>query len=127
MFWINLPRYVTVILYDSIYRMKLPSYEPYKLILSSSNCGNLRQAKHRRHNFFSCSNSPILNSNRTVLLHCPSLPLHSKLGLTNVIFNSLFARNPNLEEQTADQLGIGRKEYHGKSFEGRQCSKYPTA
>ncbi len=37
--------------------------------------------------------------------------------------NSLFTRNPNLEEQIADKFGIARKEYHGKSFEGRQCSK----
>ncbi len=41
----------------------------------------------------------------------------------NIVVNSLFTRNPNLEEQIADQLGIARKEYHGKSFEGRQCSK----
>ncbi len=39
------------------------------------------------------------------------------------IVNSPFTRNPNLEEQIADQLGIARKEYHGKSFEGRQWSK----
>ncbi len=37
--------------------------------------------------------------------------------------NSLFTRNPNLEEQIADQLGIAIKEYHGKSFEGQQYSK----
>ncbi len=45
------------------------------------------------------------------------------MGLTNLIVDSLFTRNPNLKEQIADQLGIARKEYHGKSFEGRQCSK----
>ncbi len=43
--------------------------------------------------------------------------------LIYLIGNSLFTRNPNLEEQIADQLGIARKEYHGESFEGRQCSK----
>ncbi len=75
------------------------------------------------HNLFSCSNSPILASNRTVLLLCPPPPLYPKLGLTNLIVNSLFTRNPNLEEQVADQVGIARKEYHGKSFEGQQCSK----
>ncbi len=58
-----------------------------------------------------------------VLLLCPPPPLHPKLGLTNLIGNSLFNRNLNLEEQIADQLGIARKEYHGKSFEGRQRSK----
>ncbi len=76
----------------------------------------------QRHNFFSCSNSPILASNRTVLLLCPPPPLHPKLGLTNLIVNSLFTRNPKLEEQRTYQLGIARKEYHGKSFEGWQCS-----
>ncbi len=45
------------------------------------------------------------------------------MGLTNLIVDSLFTRNPNLEKQIADQLGIARKEYHGKSFEGQQCSK----
>ncbi len=44
--------------------------------------------------------------------------------MTNLIVNSLFTRNPNLEEQFADQLGSARKEYHGKSLEGRQCSKF---
>ncbi len=43
--------------------------------------------------------------------------------MTNLIVNSIFTRNPNLEEQIADQFGIVRKEYHGKSLEGRQCSK----
>ncbi len=78
----------------------------------------------QRHNFFSCSNSPILDSNRTVPLLCHAPPLHPKLGLTNLIVKSLFTRNPNLEEQFADQLGSARKEYHGKSLEGRQCSKF---
>ncbi len=43
--------------------------------------------------------------------------------MTNLIVNNLFNRTPILEEQIADQLGIARKEYHGKSFESRQCSK----
>ncbi len=77
----------------------------------------------QRHNFFSFSNSPIIDSNQTVLLLRPPLPLHPKLGLTNLIVNSLSTRNLNLEEQFADQLGNARKEYHGKSFEDRQCSK----
>ncbi len=70
------------------------------------------------------SNSPILDSNRTVPIICPPPPLHPKLGLTNLIVNSLFTRNPNLEEQFANRLGNARKKYHGKSFEGRQCSRF---
>ncbi len=72
----------------------------------------------RGHNFFSCFNSHIVGSNGTVLLLCPSGPLHPKLGLTTLIVNNLFTRNPNLEEQVAYQLGIVRTEY-----QGRQCSK----
>ncbi len=53
-------------------------------------------------------------------------PLDPKLGLTNLIVNSLFSLNPNLEEHSADQLGNARKEYHGKSFEGRPCSRLPS-
>ncbi len=77
----------------------------------------------QRHNFFGCSNSPSLDSNRTVLALCPSGALHPNLGLTTLIVNILFTRNPNLEVQIADQLGIVRTQYHGKPFEGRQCSK----
>ncbi len=77
----------------------------------------------QRHHFVSCCNSPFLDSNRTTPLLCPPPPLHPKLGLTNLIVNSLFTRNPNLEEPFAYQLGNARKEYLGKSFEGRQCSK----
>ncbi len=126
MFRLDLPRYVAVILDGTIYRMKLLSYEPYKLILSNSNRGNLRQAKNRRHNFFSCSNSHILDCNRAVLLLCHPPPLHPKRGLTNLIVNNLFTRYPNLEEQIADQLGVARKEDDGKSVEGRKCSKLPS-
>ncbi len=79
--------------------------------------------KSQENAFFSYSNSPIRASNWSVLLLCPPPPLHPKLCLTNIIFNSLFTRNPNLEEQIADLIGIVRKEHHGKSFEGRQCSK----
>ncbi len=79
--------------------------------------------KSQRYTFFICSNSPILVSNRNVLLLCSPPPLYPKLSLTNIIVHSLFTRNPNPEEQIADQLDIARKEYHGKSFEGRQCSK----
>ncbi len=43
--------------------------------------------------------------------------------MTTLIVNNIFTRNPNLEEQIAYQLGIVRTEYHGKSLEGRQCSK----
>ncbi len=80
----------------------------------------------QRHNFFSRSNSPILDPNRTVLLLCHTPPRHPNLGMTNMIVNKLFTQNPNQEEQVADQLGIATKEYHGKSFEGRQCSKLPS-
>ncbi len=52
-FWINLPRYVGVILYDSIYRMNLTSCEAYEWILSSSNCGTLLQAKNHKDTFCS--------------------------------------------------------------------------
>ncbi len=38
----------------------------------------------------------------------PPPPLHPKLGLTNLIVNSLFTRNPNREEQFAYQLGNAR-------------------
>ncbi len=95
-------RYVDVILYDSIYRIKLPSCN--KWILSSFNLETYVNPKIPRYNFFSCSNSPILASNRTVLLLCPPPPVHPKLGLTNLIVHSLFSRNPNLEVQIADQL-----------------------
>ncbi len=91
--------------------------EPFELWKLTEN------QQSQRHNFFSCSNSPILDSIRTVLLLRPPLPLHPKLGLTNLIVNNLLTRNLNLEEQVSDQLGNARKEYHGKSFEGRQCSK----
>ncbi len=84
----------------------------------------LLQLREYGHNFFSCSNSPILDSYRTVPLLCPPPPLHPKLGLTNLIVNSLFTRHPNLEEQFADRLGNARKKYHGKSFEGRQGSRF---
>ncbi len=79
--------------------------------------------KSQNHILFSGSNSPILDSNHTptTLLLCPPLQFHPKLGLTNLIFNSL-TRNPNLEEQLANQLGITSKEYLGKFFEGRYCS-----
>ncbi len=84
----------------------------------------LTSSQHtQRRNFFSCSNSPILDSNRAVPLLRSPPPLHPKLGLTNLIVNSLFTPNLNLEEQFTYQLGNARKEYHGKSFEGRQCSK----
>ncbi len=43
--------------------------------------------------------------------------------MANVVFNSLFTRNLNLEEQIVAQLGITRNKYLGKSSEGRQCSK----
>ncbi len=51
-------------------------------------------------------------------------PLHLKLGLTNLIVNNPFTRNLNLEVQFTDQLGNARKEYHGKSFEVQQCSRF---
>ncbi len=88
------------------------------ILFSSNMLKLLSSQKSQIHNFFSCSNSPILDSNRTALLLCPPPPsLHPKLGLTNLInpiVHSLFTRN---------QLGIVRKEYHRKSFEGRRFSK----
>ncbi len=92
--------------------------DPFKLWKLTSS------QQSQRHNFVRCSNSLIFDSNRTVPLLCLPPILHPKLGLTNLIVNSLFTRNPNLEEQFADQLGSARKEYHGKSFEGRQCTRF---
>ncbi len=125
MFWINLPRYVAVILYDSIWRMKLPSCKFYKWILSRSNCGNLRQANNRKDIISSAVPTPLF-STLTGLSHFffPHLHFTQKLGLTNLIVNGPFTRIPNLEEQFADQFGNARKRYHGKSFEGRQCAKF---
>ncbi len=94
--------------------------EPFELWKLKSN------QKSQRHNFYSCLNSPILDSNRTVPLLCPPPPFHPKLGLTNLIGISLFTQNLNLEEQFTDQLSNTRKEYHGKLFEGRQCLKLPS-
>ncbi len=115
MFWITLSRYVAVILYDSIYRIKLPSCEPYKGILSSL---NLETSQKSQETISSAVPSPLFSP--LTGLFCFFVP---HLHFTNIIFYSLFTRNPNPEEQIADQLGIARKEYHGKSFEGRQCSK----
>ncbi len=109
---------------DRLWLRKIRSWEK-SILFSSDMLKLLSSQKSQMHNLFSCSNSPILDSNRTVLLLCPPPPpLHPKLGLTNLIVNSLFTRNPNIEEQIADQLGIVRKEYHRKSFESRQCSKF---
>ncbi len=66
--------------------------------------GNLRQAKNPKTQFVQLFQLPILASNRTVLLLCSPPPLHPKRDLTNPIDNSLFTRNPNLEEQISDQL-----------------------
>ncbi len=111
------------IIYDSICRMNLPSFEPYKWILSSFNCGNLRQAKNSKDTISTAVQTPLFSH----LTYCPASlpppPLQPKLGLTNLTVNNLFTQNPNLVDQIADQLGIARKEYHGKYFEGRQCSK----
>ncbi len=124
MFWINLPRYVAVILYDSLCRMKLSSCKSYKKDTEPFELWKLTSSQQsQRHNFSNYSNSPILDTNRTVPLLCPPPPLQPKLGLKNLIVKSILTRNPNLEEQIADQLSIARKGYHGKSFEGQQCSK----
>ncbi len=107
--------------------MKLPSCDLYKWILSSSNCGNLRQAKNHKATIFSAVPTPLFST--LAGLSCfivPHFSFTQKLGLANLIFNSLFTRNQNLEEQSATQLDITRKEYLGKSFEGRQCLKLPS-
>ncbi len=44
--------------------------------------------------------------------------------MTSLIVHSLFTRNQEPEEQLTDQLGNARKEYHGRFFEGRQCSRF---
>ncbi len=118
-FWINVPRYVAVILYDSICRMKLSSCKSRKWILSRSNCGNLRQANNRKDTVFSAVPTPLFST-----FFFPHLHFTQKLGLTNLICNRLFTRKPNLEDYVADPLGNLRKEYHGKSFECRQCSTF---
>ncbi len=112
--------------------MKLPSCRPnkkiweFRLSWPVTNLTNkfwevLRSWNWR--NFFSCSNFPILDSYRTALFRCPPPPLHLKLGLTNLIVNSLFSRNPILlEKHIADQLGIARKEYHLKDDNVRHYS-----
>ncbi len=35
----------------------------------------------------------------------------------------LFSLHPRLEKEVTKILGMVQKDYHGKSFEGRQCSK----
>ncbi len=73
--------------------------------------------------FFNCLNPPLLQSSQPILLICPPPPLHIKLDVVNLLIQRLFALHPNLEKDVTAALGIDRKDYHGKSFEGRQCSK----
>ncbi len=47
---------------DSIYRMKLPSCKLYIWILSSLNCGNLRQAKNRKVKICSAVPTPLFST-----------------------------------------------------------------
>ncbi len=73
--------------------------------------------------FFNCLNPPLLNSNLPILLLCRPPPLHLKLGIVNLLMHYLFSLHPYLEKEVAKTLRIVEKDYHGKSFEGRQCSK----
>ncbi len=57
-----------------------------------------------------------------ILLICPLPPLHIKLGILNLLIQHFFALDPKLEKVVTTALGIDRKDYHGKPFEGRQCS-----
>ncbi len=43
--------------------------------------------------------------------------------LVTPLVQHLFSLHPHLEVTVAEALGILRNDYHGKSFEGRQCSK----
>ncbi len=65
----------------------------------------------------------MLNSNLPILLLCPPPPLHLKLGIVNPLMHHLFSLHPHLEKEVAKTLRMAQKDYHGKSFEGRQCSK----
>ncbi len=67
--------------------------------------------------------SPLLNSNLAILLLCPPPPPHLKLGIANLRMHHLFSLHPDFEKEVAKTLGIVQKDYHGNSFEGRQCSK----
>ncbi len=43
--------------------------------------------------------------------------------MVNLLVQHLFSLQPNLEVKVAEAWGILRNDYHGKSFERRQCSK----
>ncbi len=58
-----------------------------------------------------------------MLLCPPRPPLHLKLGLVKLLVGLLFDCFPAVEGILTAELGIFRKEYHGGSFEGRQCSR----
>ncbi len=73
--------------------------------------------------FFNCLNPPLLYSNQPILLFCPPPTLHINLGIVNLLVQHFFSLHPHLEVKVAEALGILRKDYHDKSFEGRQCSK----
>ncbi len=121
MFWINLPRYVAVILYGSIYRTRLPSCEPYKWILSSSNCGNLCQAKHRNGTISSTVPTPLFSTLTGLSrFFVPHLHFTQNWAWQT---QSFYSKSESRRTVT-DRLGNARKEYHGKSFEGRQCSRF---
>ncbi len=45
------------------------------------------------------------------------------MGLVNLRMHHLFSLHPHFEKEVVKTLGIVQKDYHGKSFEGRQCSK----
>ncbi len=68
-------------------------------------------------------NRPLLQSSQPILFICPPPPLYITLGVVNLLIQHLFALHHNLATDVTAALGLDRKDYHGKSFEGRQCSK----
>ncbi len=86
--------------------------------------GSIPPVEENLFNFFcNCLNTPLLHPNQSILLFCPPPALHIKLGIVNLLVQHLFSLHPHLEVKVAESLGILRKDYHGKSFEGRQCPK----
>ncbi len=71
---------------------------------------------------FKCLNPTFLNSNLPILLLCPPPLLYLKLGIVKLRMQQLFSLHPHFEKEVAKTLGLVQEDFHGKSFEGRQCS-----
>ncbi len=99
---------------------------PLRTIPMNAEHQNLWRAASRRkieNKYFFNLNNPLLNFNLPILLLCPPPPLHLKYGIVNLLMHHLFSLHPHLEKQVAKTLGIVQKDYHGKSFEGRQAKQ----